>query len=218
VGSAAENLAISNYVNADAWIGAAATAVGSTRTWTWVASNTVDGLDGALLATDGHGNLPCLVARGGTATTNGYQNWYDYDDTTLTTTGRALEDYLEPNNCSGGAAETSLLMYSVWKNADGSTWNDVAPADNAKYIWEYASATPLSLNASFTTAVSDPSATPPSSSPAGSAPPQASSDPALAATGVSLSFEAALAATLGATGLLMLLLARRVSKNTLQSK
>lgn len=159
VGSREENLAISNYVDADAWIGGEVTLTsGGTRTWSWVTSNTADGLSTVSFATDTHDSLPCVAPpRGGTATENGYQNWYDYRDTTLTIDTTGLE-FTEPNNCSGGAAETRLIMYQQRKNADGSTWNDVGEAGPFKYIWEYASATPLSLNATFTTVVSDPSA------------------------------------------------------------
>lgn len=165
VGSAAENLAISTYVNADAWIGGEVTGTtGSTRTWSWVTSNSADGLSGVSFATDEFASLcPPLPARTGTTTRNGYQNWYDYRDATLNINTTGLQ-FVEPNNCNGiGVHETSLLMYSQRKNVDGSTWNDVRPDDTFKYIWEYASATPLSLNASFSTSVTDPS-TPPQGS------------------------------------------------------
>lgn len=163
VGSSAENLAISSYVNANAWIGGEVTGTsGSTRTWSWVTSNSADGLSGVSFATD-EWNPSCPGPRGGTATENGYQNWYDYRDATLNIDTTGLQ-FTEPNNCSGGATvENRLIMYSERKNVDGSTWNDVGVNGPFKYIWEYASVTPLSLNASFSTSVTDPS-TPPQSS------------------------------------------------------
>lgn len=175
VGSREENLAISNYVDADAWIGAEVTSDdGTTRTWSWVTSNTPDGLSGVSFATDEEISCPPDY-RGGTATETGYQNWYDYDELpNLYTDGPTLQNWREPNNCN---FETAAYMYTSWTNDDGSTWNDKAPATLYKYIWEYASTTPLSLNATFTTVVSDPSA-PGSSS--------TSSGPSIAGQGIFL--------------------------------
>lgn len=217
VGSSAENLAISNYVNADAWIGGEVTSTsGTVRTWQWVTSNSADGLSGVSFATDTYAALPCVAGRGGPTTMNGYQNWYDYRDDTLTINTTGLE-FTEPNNCSGGLAETSLIMYSQRKNIDGSTWNDVRPGELLKYIWEYASPTPLSLNATFAITVTDPSASSPGPSAAGS-PATGTSSPAssisaLAKTGESLTYWSFLAAAIGAAGTLLVLLAQIARKN-----
>lgn len=219
VRSAAENLAISSYVNADAWIGGEVTGTsGSTRTWSWVSSNAADGLSGVSFATDAwatrcsSGELSGAV--GGTLTQNGFQNWYDSTDSTLTVDNPPI--FTEPNNCTNVSEnETSLIMYSQRKNEFGSTWNDVRPNEPLKYIWEFASATSLSLNATFTTVVSDPSATPPSSSPHESVSPQASSESELAATGTSPSASAGLVSALVAVGLLLILFTRRMSKHSL---
>lgn len=220
VGSSAENLAISNYVNADAWIGGEVTGTsGSTRTWSWVTSNSADGLSGVSFATDAwatrcsSGVLSGAV--GGTLTENGFQNWYDSNDATLTVVNPPV--FTEPNNCTNVSEnETSLIMYSQRKNEFGSTWNDVRPAELLKYIWEYASATPLSLNATFTTSVSDPSAPAPSSSNSPEAP--VISHRTLAETGISLSAAAALIAALGMLGLTLLVLARRLGNASMSGE
>lgn len=217
VGSAAENLAISNYVNADAWIGGEVTATsGSTRTWSWVSSNAADGLSGVSFATDARatrcssGVLSGAV--GGTLTENGFQNWYDSNDPTLTVANPPV--FTEPNNCTNVSEnETSLIMYSQRKNQFGSTWNDVRPNEPLKYIWEFASPTPLSLNATFTTVVSDPSAPGPSTSSAPET--QVVSDPTLAVTGASTTTPIILVTALGATGLLLMVLAQRVARSPL---
>ena len=158
VGSSAENLAISNYVDADAWIGAEITStVGTTRTWSWGTSNAADGLSGAVFATDEQGGGCAL--KGGVTSEPGYQNFYDYRDPN--NEGADRQDWIEPNNCN---TETAAYMYRAWTNSDGNTWNDKMPSATYKYIWEYASATALSLNDTFTTVV-DSSESEPGSAP-----------------------------------------------------
>jgi hypothetical protein len=115
IASRDENLFVSQYVNADAWMGAHDTAVEGT--WVWVSE-----------AGDGTANGHFWTGLSNGSVQNSlFANW---------ATG-------EPNDSS--SREDAGQFYASRQDADGAEWNDLPATGTSlsAYIWEFASTTQL---------------------------------------------------------------------------